>query len=149
MKKSYKAVGDKILPIFVNKPRVIVYDNENIQYFVGNGASFEWEPQHMFYESMDGTRIPFNMGVNITLRLDETTCNDNIMLDDTTMRRIAVFNKIQECKRLDEEIKEKKEQIKEIEKILNDRTIRLKKLKEFVANIYDIDINDDDDEDLD
>lgn len=143
-KNSYKVEGSKILPVYMDKPRVIIYDDENIQYIVGSGACFEWEPQHMYFESIDGTRTPFDMGVDIKLRLDEVACHDNIMLDNTTMRRIAVFNKEQECKRLDDEIEKKKERIKELDDILKDREHRVDKIKKYIAGIYDIDISDDD-----
>lgn len=142
--KKYKAVDDKILSIYCNKPRVIIYDDENIQYFVGNGASFEWIPQYMTFENLDGAKTPFDMGVDISMHLDETKVLDNIKLDDTTMRRIAEFNKSQECKRLDEKIKEKKARIKEIEIILEDREHRLAKLKEYIKHIYEIDVDDED-----
>lgn len=142
--KKYKAVDNKILPAYLNKPRVIIYDDENIKYYVGNGASFDWEPQYMTYESVDGTKTPLDMGVDVHMHLDETKALDNIKLDDTTMRRIAEFNKSQECKRLDEKIKEKKARIKEIETILEDREHRLVKLKEYIRHIYEIDVNDDD-----
>ena len=62
------------------------------------------------------------------------------------MERIAKFNKEQEIRRLDEEIKEKKEKIKELDDILQDKDKRVEKLKEFVANIYNIDINDDEED---
>ena len=141
---SYKAIGDKILPNFINNTKVIIYDDNNIQYIVGDGASFEWEPQYSTYESFDGSRTTFPLGVTVTLGLSDAEVLDNIKLDKTLMERIAVFNKEQQCKKLDKEIKEKKERIKEIEAILEDREHRLDKLKEFIADIYDIDIENND-----
>ena len=67
---------------------------------------------------------------------------ENIKLDDTLMRRIAKFNKEQEIKRLEHEIENKKERIKELDDILQDKEGRIEKLKEFVAIIYDIDLED-------
>lgn len=148
-RRSYNAVGGKLLPNFINNTRVIIYDDNDIQYIVGDGASFEWEPQYSTYETFDGSRTTFPFGVKVTLGLNNGEILDNIRLDDTLMKRIAKFNKEQEIKRLDDEIAKKKEEIKEIESILNDRTVRLKKLKEFIANIYDMDIEDEDDEDWD
>lgn len=148
-RKSYKAVENKILPNFINNTRVIIYDDENIQYIDGAGASFEWEPQYHFYESIDGSRTPIEMGVKVTLGLNNAVCKDNITLDDTLMKRIAKFNKERECKILDAEIQEKKDRIKYIEGILEDREKRLQKLKNFIADIYDINIDEEDDWDDD
>ena len=146
--KKYKAVGDKLLPNFINNTRVIIYDDNNIQYIVGDGASFEWEPQYKIFESMDGVRTHFPMGVVVTLGLSNAECLDSIKLDNTLMRRIATFNKEQECKRFDKMIEERVARIKELDDILNDKEKRVEKLKKFVATLYDIDI-DDDDEDWD
>ena len=74
---------------------------------------------------------------------------ENIKLDDTTMRRIAKFNKEIDIQKLDKKIKEKKEKIKELDDILHDREGRINKLKKFVAELYDIDLSDEDDEDYD
>lgn len=145
-RKGYNAVGGKLLPNFISNTRVIIYDDKDIQYIVGNGASFEWEPEYSTCESLDGSRTTFPLGVKVTLGLSNGEILDNITLDDTLMKRIAKFNKEQEIKRLDEEIKEKKEKIKEIENILEDRENRLDKLKRYIANIYDMDIVEDDDD---
>ena len=45
--------------------------------------------------------------------------------------------------------KEKEEKIKELDDILHDREGRINKLKKFVAELYDIDLSDEDDEDYD
>ena len=143
-RKTYKV--DNVLPLnWYGNTKVIIYNDEDIKYIIGNGTSFEWEPKCMTYESIDGKKTSFPMGAIVNLHVDDANCLDNIKLDDTLMRRIAIFNKEQECKRLDEEIADKKKQIKEIETILEDREHRLEKLKKFIAHIYEIDIEDDDD----
>lgn len=81
-------------------------------------------------------------------KIDKPKLLDNIMLDETTMKRIAKYNKEVEVIRLDNAIKEKKNKIKELDDILQDKEGRVKKLKDFVAKIYDIDL-DEDDEDYD
>lgn len=68
-------------------------------------------------------------------------------LDPTTMKRIAVYNKQQECKRLDKEIKEKQEKIKELDDLLKDKEKRWDKVKSYIKKIYEI--NSDDEEDYD
>lgn len=72
---------------------------------------------------------------------------DNIMLDDTTMKRIAKFNKTQECKRLDKEIKEKEARIKELDDLLKDKEKRWDKVKEYIKNIYEINSDEEDSDD--
>jgi len=146
MRKTYKAVGGKILPTNIyGNTRVIIYNDNNIQYIIGNGTSFEWEPRCLNYECIDGTRHHFPLNAVVTMGVDNAECLENIKLDDTLMKRIAVFNKIQECKRLDKEIADKKKEIEKIEEILEDRNGRLKKLKAFIRDIYEIDIDEDDD----
>ena len=137
-------MGDKILPTMIKKPRVIIYDDKDMQYIVGDYGSLDYEPQFMTVESLDGTRQSFPLNTIITLSVNDTDFVDNIKLDATLMKRIAVFNKEQECKRLDKEIHDKRQQVKEIEAVLEDRERRLNKLKEFIAHIYEIDVNDDD-----
>lgn len=144
-RKSYKAVENKILPTTINKPRVIIYNDEDINYIVGTYGNLSWEPRYITAENMDGSRSYFPLNSVVTIGVDEAECLENIKLDDTLMKRIAVFNKEQQCKRLDKEIHEKRQRIKEIEAVLEDREGRLAKLKEFVRHIYEIELDDDDD----
>lgn len=113
-------------------PRVLIYDDENMTYFVGDMIS--WEMSLYGYENIGETKaeilIPNGQLVN------------NIELDSTTMKRIAKFNKEQEIARLDEVIKEKEQKIKDLDDILQDRSKRVEKIKEFIANIYNIPIDD-------
>lgn len=129
----------------IKKPRVIIYDDKDMQYIVGDYGSLDYEPQFMTVENMDGTRQSFPLNSILTMGVNDIECLDNIKLDPTLMKRIAVFNKEQECKRLDKEIHEKRERIKEIEAVLEDREGRLAKLKEFIRHIYEIELDDDDD----
>lgn len=128
----------------IKKPRVIIYDDKDMQYIVGDYGSLDYEPQFMTVESLDGTRQSFPLNTVITMSASDAECLENIKLDSTLMKRIAVFNKEQECKRLDKEIHDKRQQVKEIEAVLEDRERRLNKLKEFITHIYEIDVNDDD-----
>lgn len=139
----------KELPNLISNPHVIIYDDKNIQYITGLMAGVDYEPQVMTYEHIDGSRTSLPLNTQISMCVNDTEILDNITLDDTLMKRIAKFNKEQECKRLDEEIKEKKEKIKELDDILKDRDKRVDKLKKYVAEIYDMDIKDDDDYDWD
>lgn len=131
----------------INKPKVLIYDDENIKYIVGDLATFDHEPQIEYYDLGEHKKA-ISVRTICNFALDESKLLDNIMLDETTMKRIAKYNKEVEVTRLDNTIKEKQDKIKELDNILQDKEGRVKKLKEFVANIYNIDL-DEDDEDYD
>lgn len=131
----------------INKPKVLIYDDENIKYIVGDLATFDHEPQVEYYD-LNGHKEAIPIRTFCNFALDESKLLDNIMLDETTMKRIARYNKEVEVERLNDKIKEKKCKIKELDDILQDKEGRVKKLKDFVANIYNIDL-DEDDEDYD
>lgn len=112
-------------------PRVLIYDDENMTYFVGD--LIRWKTS--FYNGIiDETKA------EIFIQNGESL--NNIELDSTTMKRIAKFNKEQEITRLDKVIKEKEEKIKDLDDILQDRSKRVEKLKEFITDIYNIPIDD-------
>lgn len=131
----------------INKPKILIYDDENIRYIVGDLATFDHEPQVEYYD-LNGHKEAIPIRTFCNFALDESKLLDNIMLDETTMKRIARYNKEVEVERLNDKIKEKKCKIKELDDILQDKEGRVKKLKDFVANIYNIDL-DEDDEDYD
>lgn len=140
---------NKIKRVF--NPKIIIYDDENIQYTVGTVGNFgidSGEPIEITSpEDFERKYIP-PMYNYFECEIRNCEQLDNIMLDETTMKRIAKYNKEVEVKRLDNTIKEKKDKIKELDDILQDKEGRVKKLKEFVANIYNINL-DEDDEDYD
>ena len=143
-----KVVKKELVKV-INEPHILIYDKDNIQYVKGDYARFDWA-MDMLDDTrlLDGSRIMIpSLCSTLTVNTTNTEQLDNIELDETTMKRIAKFNKGQEIKRLDAEIKEKKEQIANIEEVLNDRTKRLKKLKDFIADIYNIDTDEEDDYD--
>ena len=143
-----KVVKKELVKV-IHEPHILIYDKDNIQYVKGDYARFDWAMDMLDVNYLvDGsrTRIP-SLSATMTVGTTNTEQLDNIEFDETTMKRIAKFNKGQEIKRLDAEIKEKKEQIANIEEVLNDRTKRLKKLKDFIADIYDIDVDKEDDYD--
>lgn len=131
----------------IDRPTILIYDSENMIYLAGFYGSLD-----ISYETDDYTTLYDESSIRVidktifTCEIDGTKRLDNVKLDPTTMERIAKFNKEQEIRRLDEEINKKKEKIKELDDILQDKDKRVRKLKEFVANIYNIDVNDDDDE---
>lgn len=135
----------------VSNPKIIIYDDENIQYIVGTVGNFginSGEPIEITTpKDFERQYIP-PMYNYFECEIRNCEQLDNIMLDETTMKRIAKYNKEVEVKRLDNTIKEKKDKIKELDDTLQDKEGRVKKLKEFVANIYNINL-DEDDEDYD
>lgn len=135
----------------INNPKILIYDDENIQYIVGTVGNFginNGEPIEITApKDFERQYIP-PMYNYFECEIRNCEQLDNIMLDETTMKRIAKYNKEVEVKRLDNTIKEKKDKIKELDDILQDKEGRVKKLKEFVANIYNINL-DEDDEDYD
>lgn len=131
---------------------VIIYNDEFINYRHAIPVSIDSVPRFIEYGSDTfGSRQRDVVSNTITMETGVYEELENIQLDPTLMKRIAVFNKEQECKRLDKEIEEKKEQIKELDNLLKDKEKRWQKVKEYIANIYGLDIDNDyedyDDED--
>lgn len=122
---------------------ILIYDNENIKYYSGILFSINFDNEFITSEYLNGRIDTTMFCVNLNATLGNYEELENIKLDDTTMKRIAKFNKCQEIKRLDEDIEKKQNKIKELDKFLQDKEKRIKKLKELVANIYEIDVNDD------
>lgn len=136
----------------INEPRILIYDDENMNYKVGSIGSIQIDmPELIDFTSLGDTNHQY-----ISSSCQVFTCNisnyqelNAIELDATTMKRIAKYNKEIECLKLDEEIKAKQEQIKELDDILNDRDNRVKKLKDYIKNIWQLDINDEDEDEDD
>lgn len=127
---------------YVRKPmNVIIYDDENIRYYHSIVTSFSSEPEFMGDD--------YIASWSIFLDVPNIEMLDNISLDETTMKRIAKYNKQQECKRLDKEIEEKTQKIKDLDILLKDKEKRWNKVKEYIANIYDLDLDESDDYDWD
>lgn len=125
-----------------DKYNILVYNDEYMIYYDGVLASFSKEPlidevdeEYFKHSILVGTNIRFSVS---NLEQHETT-----KLDDTLMKRIAKFNKEVEIKKLDETIKNKQEKIKELDDLLQDKEKRWNKVKDYIANIYNIDLEDD------
>lgn len=124
---------------------ILIYDDKNIKYWSG-------QPIQMYQSSdfadtttiIDGTTTRVHLFDTITIQTSGFNEKENINLDPTTMKRIATYNKEAECKRLDEKIKDKKQQLRELEDKLSDREKRWDKVKSYITNIYEIDIDEED-----
>lgn len=129
---------------FKAKPtNVLIYDDENIMYYEGVYTYIETTANMDSGSYIDGSRYNYIMNHDIHLVSPNLESKENIKLDETTMKRIAKYNKEKECERLDDEIATKKEKIKELDNLLKDKEKRWNKVKEYIAKIYEIDLNDD------
>ena len=128
---------------------IIIYNDEDIYYYQGSLISIDMDTNYLDYNSLDGDYRRIEDGMIMTAKINNYKEGENIVLDDTTMKRIAKYNKTADLKRLDKIIAEKEEKIRELDALLNDKEKRWKKVKDFVANIYDIDVNEDNDDYVD
>lgn len=129
------------------KPKILIYDEDKIQYITGYCGFLNVynEPEQVNYIDGHSEYLP-SLSSDFSCSISNYEELNNIELDETTMKRIAKFNKEQECKRLDEKIESKKAKIKELDDILKDKEKRVDKLKKYIINIFDIDIDDEDDD---
>ena len=125
--------------------KIILYDDKNLVYLTGEIYNEEIYPQFIDVTSITDTerkRAYVNSKiVGENKKLKERFDNK------TLMKRIAKYNKEAEIKGYDKIIEEKKKKIEELDNILQDKEKRVEKIKQFIANIYDIDIYNDDDDD--
>ena len=131
-----------------NIGHILIYDNKNLAYIEANLIEVQAENHFMDY------RNPFDGNLEyIPIRKEYkfVTVNDinseTVKLDETLMKRIAKYNKGIEIKQLDDEIEDKRKQIQELDNIIKDKDKRVKALKDFVAKLYTIDLDELEDED--
>lgn len=125
--------------------KIILYDDENLVYLKGQLYNSEINQDYQSCRSITGETwtVPLAKTFTGVIDGDET---ETIKLDETLMKRIAKYNKEAEIKKYDKIIKEKKKKIQELDNILQDKDKRVEKIKQFIANIYDLDLADDEDE---
>lgn len=125
--------------------KLIIYDDKNISYITGDIYEINIEPHYVEYSpsSWDINKQYFETSKTYSVTTNNPVNNETIKLDDTLMKRIAKFNKEVEIKKLDETIKNKQEKIKELDNLLQDKEKRWEKVKDYIANIYNIDLEDD------
>lgn len=132
----------------VTQTNILIYNDKDIVYYDGVTTYMEQSARvDSGRHFLDGSSYNYIMGYDVTFSVPNLEKKESIKLDETTMRRIAKYNKEADILKLEEEIKKKKEQIKELDAIISDKSKRVDKLKKFVANLYDIDIDDEDDYD--
>ena len=129
---------------------IIIYDEEDIHYIEADIIEFDSHCDVIEYQDpINGETIKFPSDTTFTFTTTNSFDEDTIKLDETMMKRIAKYNKEKELQKIKEQIKEKEEQIKEIDNKLQDKEKRWQKVKEYIANIYDLDLESDDEEDYD
>ena len=122
--------------------KIILYDDENLMYFSGSLYNAEINQNVETYNTITGEIYTIPLAKTFS-GVIEGTETETIQLDETLMKRIAKYNKESEIKKYNQIIEKKKKKIKELDDILQDKEKRIEKLKEFVANIYDLDLEDD------
>ena len=131
---------------FEPKPmNILIYDDKDIKYYDGVITSIDMEGDMDIGHYITGEPYAYTRSYNINITVSSLGEHDNIKLDDTMMKRIAKFNKEEECRRLDTLIEEKKEHIKELDNLLMDKEKRWNKVKEYIKNIYEINTDEDED----
>lgn len=128
--------------------KILIYNDELLCYKTGNLVSTREESSVIdIGDPRDiNKRILKSPLETMTFVVDSSKQSETVKLDDTLMRRIAKYNKEIEVKELDKNLKDKEEKIKELEEKIEDREKRWKKIQEFVANIYDLPVEDDEDD---
>lgn len=123
--------------------KVIIYDDENIEYFIGEMGWFECKQDSIEITGITDLHKDFIPGrLFCEFMVNDASRHDTIKLDAMLMKRIAKYNKEKECEQLDMQIVEKKKEIEKLDDILTDRIGRVDKLKEFIKNIYELDLYD-------
>ena len=125
--------------------KVLIYNDNDISYIEGFLLNLETNSNVETVRDIDGTNRTTISSINYNLLVSYPEQKDYIELDPTTMKRIAKYNKEVEIEKLNEEIKIKEKEIKELDNKLQDKEKRWEKVKKYIANIYDIDIKEDED----
>lgn len=132
--------------IIINKTNIIIYDEKEMKYINGVLSAISIDNKAYNYQTVDGIIHNEVIGRTLIAQMPVSEETETIKLDETLMRRIAKYNKEVEIKKLDEIIEEKKKQVEELDNNLKDKEKRWKKVKEFVANIYEIELEDEEED---
>lgn len=90
--------------------------------------------------------VPMKNEAMLTIKLTSFDANETIKLDDTMMKRIAKYNTEIELRKVEEKIKSQERKLKKIEEKIEDREQRWKKIQDFVSDIYELPLEDEDDD---
>ena len=124
--------------------KIILYNDKDLLYFTGNINTYKVKENYIDVTTLADTNInKIKLNTEIYGQVHGYQ-SQTIELDETLMKRIAKYNKEAEIKKYDEIIEDKQKKIKELDNILQDKEKRVDKIKEFIADIYDINIEEDD-----
>lgn len=127
---------------------IIIYDEQEIHYIEADLMEINIDNNSITYENpRNGIIEQYPTNRTFTFTTANGFDEDTIKLDDTLMKRIAKYNKEKELQKIQKEIEEKEKQIKELDDKLQDKEKRWKKVQEYIANIYNLDLEEDDEED--
>lgn len=131
----------------IKRPKIIIYDDDNLLYYEGWSGSFEITNTPIEFYTCDSPylRTIDSLDSCFQCSISNYEKRNSIELDPTTMKRIAKYNKEVEIEKLDEIIKRKKDCIQELDDVLQDKSKRVQKIQEYVNNIYNITLDDDGD----
>lgn len=124
--------------------KIILYNDKDLLYFTGDINTYKVKENYIDVTTLADTninKIKLNTEIYGQVYGNQT---QTIELDETLMKRILKYNKEVEIKKYDEIIEDKQKKIQELDNILQDKEKRVNKIKEFIANIYDIPIEEDD-----
>lgn len=126
-----------------NYNRIILYNDEDLMYLTGDLSDYYINQNYQIGRSITGKSFPILLPKKFTGTISDYKETETIQLDETLMKRIAKYNKEAEIKKYDKIIEEKKKKIKELDDILQDKSKRVEKIKKFIANIYDLELEED------
>lgn len=124
--------------------KVIIYNDKDITYKEGYLVNIKSSPNIIETYSLSEEPKQIIDGHTETIECYVDGEKQSIELDPTTMKRILKYNKEVEIEKLNKEIKSKQEEIKQLDDKLQDREGRWQKVKNYIVNIYDIDLNEED-----
>lgn len=136
----------------IKAPRILIYDDKNLEYIEGLGGNFDISSgtiEHMTLDEPNAIRTIPDRDATFQCTINNMRVSEYIKLDETMMRRIAKYNKEVEIEKLNKEIENKQSQIKELDDKLQDREQRWLRVKNYIANIYDMDLSEEDEDDWD
>lgn len=125
---------------------LIIYDEQEIHYIETDLMEINIDNNFREYDGPNGFKKNFVTSRTFTFATANNFDEDTIKLDETMMKRIAKYNKEKELQKIQKEIKEKEKQIKELDDKLQDKEKRWKKVKDYIANIYELDLEEDDED---
>lgn len=132
----------------MGKYKAIIYDEDNLFYMSGDFEDHEIEMKPLTSSCRLANDIyekQFLTGYIRTLKINgfNSLASETIELDPTMMKRILKYNKEQEIQKLNIIIAEKERKIQELDELLSDKEARWEKVKKYIANIYDLDLEED------